>query len=187
MRTVLITVMALAAVVAASERSQLEIGVGGGAWMPAVFDSDAGLSPGPAVELSLQIPPSLGNVFVIETGYLSCGSDSDDFSGAAALPLTVGYRVYPFYRTYAGPRGIEPLLGLYGGGMLLWDSPEGNAEKTNTGAGVIGAELGARIHVSEAVSLDLIVSPQWIPAGSAVAGETDKDMSGLQITASMAF
>jgi hypothetical protein len=37
--------------------------------------------------------------------------------------------MYPFYRRYAGPRGIEPLLGIYGGGMLLWDSPEGNQNR----------------------------------------------------------
>jgi len=71
--------------------------------------------------------------------------------------------------------------------MLLWDSPEGTQDKTNTGAGIIGVELGARISVGESTSIDLVVTPEWIPAGSALAGETGKDLSGLEVTASVSF
>ncbi len=184
--TVLILAL-LSTLSAASERSELEVSIGGGVWMPSLFDSDAGLSPGPAFVLSIQIPPSLGNCFIIETGYLSAGTDSDVWGSVSGIPLTVGYRMYPFYRRFAGPRGIEPLLGIYGGGMLLWDSPEGNQDKTSTGAGVVGAELGARIHVGESASLDIVVTPEWISAGSALGGESGKDLSGLEITASIAF
>lgn len=187
MNRVIIVLLALSLTAAASERSSLEFSVGGGAWMPALFDSGSQLSPGPCFAVSLQIPPSLGDCFIISAGYASAGSDRAGFGGITGIPLTVGYRLYPFFRRYAGPRGIEPLLGVYGGGMLLWDDPDGNGDKTNTGAGVIGAELGARVHMSETVSLDISVSPEWVPAGSALAGESSEDLSGLQIRASVVF
>jgi hypothetical protein len=186
-KTAIMFLALLTALAAGSERSELEVSIGGGVWMPSLFDSDADLSPGPAFAVSLQIPPSLGNCFIIEVGYLTAGSDNADFSGVSGVPLTVGYRMYPFYRRYAGPRGIEPLIGIFGGGMLLWDSPEGNQEKTSTGAGIIGAEIGARIHLSESASIDITVSPEWVSAGSALAGENGKDLSGLEVTASVAF
>ncbi len=187
MRTAIMFLVLLTALAVSSERSDLEVSIGGGVWMPSLFDSDTGLSPGPAVVVSLQIPPSLGNCFIIEASYLSAGTDSDNWGAVTGIPLTVGYRMYPFYRRYAGPRGIEPLLGIYGGGMLLWDSPEGNQDKTSTGAGIIGAELGARINVGESASIDIVVTPEWVSAGSALGGQTGKDLSGLQITASIAF
>jgi len=187
MKIAVVFLTLLTALAVASDRSALEVSIGGGVWMPSLFDSDAELSPGPAFIVSLQIPPSLGNCFIIETGYLSAGSDNDNYSGIAGIPLTVGYRMYPFYRRFAGPRGIEPLLGVFGGGMLLWDSPEGNQDKTNTGAGVIGVELGARIHMGESASLDIVVTPEWVPAGSPLAGESEKDLSGLEISASVSF
>jgi len=187
MKTAVLFLALLTALTFASERNELEVSVGGGVWMPSLFDSDAQLTPGPSFVASLQIPPSLGNCFIIEAGYLSAGSDNDNYNGISGIPLTVGYRLYPFYRRFAGPRGIEPLLGIYGGGMLLWDSPEGTQDKTNTGAGIIGVELGARISVGESTSIDLVVTPEWIPAGSALAGETGKDLSGLEVTASVSF
>lgn len=187
MKIAIIFLALLTALAAASERSDLEISIGGGVWMPSLFDSDAGLTPGPAIVISLQIPPSLGNCFIIEASYLSAGTDSDNWGAVSGIPLTVGYRTYPFYRRYAGPRGIEPLLGIYGGGMLLWDSPEGNQDKTSTGAGVIGVELGARVHLGESASIDIVVTPEWVGAGSELGGAAGKDLSGLQITASIAF
>ena len=187
MKRIIVLLLVFSMTVAASERSSLEFSLGGGVWMPALFDSDSELSPGPCFNASLQIPPSLGNCFMISVGYVSAGTDRPGFGGIAGIPLTVGYRLYPFFRRYAGPRGIEPLIGVYGGGMLLWDDPEGGGEKTNTGAGVIGAELGARIHISQTVSLDISVSPEWVPAGSALAGESGEDISGLNIKASVIF
>jgi len=187
MKTAFMFLVLLTALSAASERSDLEFSIGGGIWLPSLLDSDAGLSPGPAVAVSLQIPPSLGSCFIIEAGYLSAGTDNDNWGAASGIPLTIGYRMYPFYKTFAGPRGIEPLLGIYGGGMLLWDSPEGNQDKTSTGAGIIGAELGVRVRLGESTSIDLVVTPEWVYAGSALAGGTGKDLSGLQITASIVF
>ncbi|OPL17644.1 MAG: hypothetical protein AVO35_09455 [Candidatus Aegiribacteria sp. MLS_C] len=168
------------------ERGSLEFSLGGGLWMPALLESDAQLDPGPAFLVSLRIPPSLGNVFVIQTGYLSASSGRDAYDGIAGIPLTVGYRMYPMYRRFAGPRGIEPLLGIYGGGMLLWDSPAGNQDASSTGAAVIGAELGARVGIGESASLDLVVSPEWVGAGSSVAGE-GKDLTGLRLSLSVVF
>ena len=187
MKTLVLLLAALVSVAAAEDRGELEFTVGGGVWMPALFQSGTQLSPGPAAMVSLQIPPSLGNCFIISAGYLSAGSDNEDWDGISGIPLTVGYRSYPFYRTYAGPRGIEPFLGIYGGGVLLWDSPAGDLEKTSTGAAVIGAELGTRVLLGETISLDLTVSPERVPAGSALAGEDSEDLSGLKITASLVF
>ena len=187
MKVAILFLTLLCALVAASERSELEISFGAGVWMPSLFDSDTQLNPGPAFMLSLQIPPSLGNCFIIETGYLSVTSDRDNWKGVTGIPLTIGYRTYPFFRRYAGSRGIEPLLGIYGGGILLWDRPDGNQDSKKTGAAVIGAEIGARIMLGGSTSLDLVVSPEWVPAGSALAGESNKDFSGLKILASIVF
>ncbi len=186
MKAAILMIILLACLSSAEERGDLEFSVGAGVWMPALLDSDAQLTPGPAFVASIQIPPSLGNVFIIETGYLSAGSDRSAFDGISAIPLTVGYRMYPLYRRFAGPRGIEPLLGIYGGGMLLWDSPAGTQDKTSTGAGVIGAEVGARVCLGESASLDLVVSPEWVGTGSSLAGE-GKDLTGLRLTCSVSF
>lgn len=186
MKAAVLLIIALAAVSMAEDRGSLEFSLGGGVWMPALLESDARLNPGPAVLASLQIPPSLGNVFIIQTGYLSASSDRNAYDGIAGIPLTVGYRIYPMYRRFAGPRGIEPLLGIYGGGMLLWDSPDGDLESTSTGAGVIGAEVGARVSLGESASLDLVVSPEWVGTGSSLAGE-GKDLTGLRLYMSVAF
>lgn len=186
MKTVFLFLAVLTAISAASDRSRLEFSLGAGAWMPALLDSDARLTPGPAVVASVQIPPSMGNVFIVETGFLSAGSDRITFDGVSAIPLTVGYRTYPFYRRFAGPRGIEPLMGIYAGGMLLWDSPEPGQDGTTTGAGVIGAEIGARVNLGRSASLDLVVTPEWIGSGSGLAGE-GSDLTGLELTASISF
>jgi len=186
MRTVLVLMSMIAAFSAAEDRNAIEFALGGGVWMPALLESDARLTPGPAFSASLRIPPSLGDVFIIQTGYLSAGSDRQAFEGVSAIPLTVGYRIYPLYRRFAGPRGIEPLLGVYAGGMLLWDSPEGDQESTSTGAGVVGAELGARISMGGSTAMEIVVSPEWTGAGSSLAGE-GKDLTGLRLSASVAF
>lgn len=187
MKIIIVLLAVFCAVAAASERNEIEMSFGAGVWMPALFDSDTQLNPGPAFSFTVQIPPSLGNCFIIGTGYLSVTSEREAWKGVTGLPLTIGYRTYPFYRTYAGPRGIEPLLGIYGGGILLWDRSEGNQDGKKTGAAVIGAEIGARITLGGSASLDLVVSPEWVPAGSALAGESTKDLSGLKITASIVF
>lgn len=172
---------------AAEDRGELQVAVGGGAWMPSLYNEGSELSPGPLFTVSLQIPPSLGTCFLIRSGYLSAACGRETWDGVSGIPLTIGWRLYPFYRTYAGPRGIEPLLGVYGGGALLWDSPSGGQEGTSTGAGILGAEVGARITVGGGTAVDLTVSPEWMPAGSSLCGEGDRDLSGLQVQASVVF
>lgn len=187
MKASILFVVFLCAFALASERSELEVTIGGGVWIPSIFHSETQLTPGPLFMATLQIPPSLGNCFIIGTGYMSVESDRENWNRISGIPLLVGYRIYPLFRRYAGPRGIEPFLGVYGGGMLLWDSPEGNQDKTKTGSAVIGAEFGARIVLGSSTCFDLAISPEWAPAGSALAGESNKDLSGLKILASIVF
>ncbi len=186
------TVILLAAVFSLTARAQmdrgeLQVSAGAGVWMPALLDEASELAPGPAFSASLQIPPALGNVFIIESGFLTAGCDRETWDGVYGVPLSIGWRYYPFYRTYAGPRGIEPLLGAYGGGMLLWDSPEGEQEGTTTGAGILGVEVGARISLGGETFVDLTVRPEWVPAGAGLAGQAEEDLSGLRVGASVVF
>ena len=187
MRAAVLLMAIMALTTSAEERGELQVSIGAGAWMPSLYNESTDLTPGPAASVSLQIPPSLGNCFLISTGYISAGCDRETWDGISGIPLTVGWRLYPFYRRSAGPRGIEPLVGAYGGGMLLWDSPAGDQEGTTTGAAVVGAEVGARIAVGSTTSVDITVRPEWIPAGSPLSGENDKDLSGLQVLASVVF
>jgi hypothetical protein len=187
MKTALMFALLVVLSVFAGDRGELQMSVGAGAWMPSLFNEGSELTPGPAFSVSLQIPPGLGTCFLISAGYISAGCDRETWDGISGIPLTIGWRLYPFYRTYAGPRGIEPLLGVYGGGALLWDSPSGGQEGTSTGAGIVGAEVGARVTLGENTAVDLTVSPEWVPAGSSMAGEGDRDLSGLQLRASVVF
>jgi len=187
MKTLFVLVLLSVLPAAAGDRGEMQVSVGAGAWMPSLYNEDSELNPGPALSISLQIPPSLGTCFLVSAGWVSAGCDRETWDGLSGIPLTIGWRIYPFYRRYAGPRAIEPLLGAYGGGMLLWDSPAGGQDGTATGAGILGAEAGARLAVGGSTSVDLGVSAEWIPAGSSVSGEGDRDLSGLLVRASVVF
>ena len=79
-------------------------------------------------------------------------------------------------------------MGVFGGGLLAWDSADDDAmETTTTGGGLIGVELGARMKVGEDRFLDLVVRPEYAPTGSRLAGEDDKDLSGLSFGAALIF
>jgi hypothetical protein len=96
--------------------------------------------------------------------------------------------MYPFYKPYAGPRGLEPLLGFYGGGLLAWDSAvDDSLETATTGGAVVGLELGARVKISDTVSIDVVIRPEWVPIGGELAGEDKESLSGLVIFAGLAF
>jgi hypothetical protein len=178
----------LAAGAWASDRGSLDIAAGGGAWIPGLVAEDSELSAGPGFVLGFETPMDQGNCIVLRTGYRMAGSDREGWSGLSAVPLTVGYRIFPFYRPYAGPRGLEPLMGVFGGGLLAWDSADDDAlETTTTGGGLIGVELGARMKVGEDRFLDLVVRPEYAPTGSRLAGEDDKDLSGLSFGAALIF
>jgi hypothetical protein len=184
---VVLAVLAMGAF-AMSERGSLDFGFGGGAWVPGLLESGSELEAGPAVSLSLEIPMDQGHVVLLRSGYRTVSTDRDGYESVSAVPLTIGYRIYPFYKPYAGPRGLEPLFGVYGGGILAWDSVEGDSiESTTTGGGVIGAEIGARISLSEGAGIDVIVMPEWVPLGGELAGEESGVLSGLLVYAGVVF
>lgn len=189
MRYFIIAVLLVAAATsAASDRGSLDFSFGGGAWIPGLIDSDSELQAGPGIALSIEIPMEMGDIIFLKTGYRLASSDRAGWDAVNAIPLVFGYRSYPFYRPYAGPRGLEPLVGVYAGGLLAWDSAESDSlETSTTGGGVIGLEIGARLKLSDETFLDLIVSPEWIPMGGALAGEEKKDLSGLTIYAGIVF
>jgi len=184
MRYAALLVALLVGVVVASERGELDIAVGGGAWIPGLIAEDTELSAGPGFVFGLETPMDQGNFILLRTGYRMAGTNREGWSGANAIPLTIGYRIFPFYRPFAGSRGLEPLLGFFAGGMVAWDSADDdNLETTTTGGGLIGVELGARVRLSEERFLDIVVRPEYAPMGSALAGEEDKDLSGLSLGA----
>jgi hypothetical protein len=186
-RTVLLVIV-VATSVYASERGSLDFGFGGGGWLPGLTESDSELEAGPAISLSLEIPMDQGNIIFLRSGYRTVNTDRVGYESVSAVPLLIGYRTYPFYKPYAGSRGLEPLIGAYGGGMLTWDSVvDDTLETTTTGAGVLGLELGARVKVSENAAVDVVICPEWVPFGGEVAGEEKQALSGLVIYAGVIF
>ncbi|MBN1435058.1 hypothetical protein JW921_09880 [Candidatus Fermentibacterales bacterium] len=163
-----------------SDRQSVEICVGGGAWIPTGIEFESDLDAGPAFRAGIQIPMSLGNVLYLHTGYCSAGCSLEGCDGVSTVPLFLGYRIFPLYRRYAGPRAIELFAGLYGGGLLAWDSTEEGAN-TATGGFLGGVELGARIYAGSSAFVDVDFGFDYSKVGGDVAG-TD-DLSGLRISA----
>lgn len=183
----LILAVLLASVPAAQPgRSELEMSLGGGAWVPTGIGFEGTLSAGPQFSAGLMIPMFHGDCITLKTGYRSAGADSSAWDGVACVPLELGYRFYPLYRRYAGPRGLEPFVGGMAGGFLAWDSPaDGDAEGVSSGGFMLSAELGARIRLGEAAFLEVAVCPEWMPAGRELAGEDD--LSGITVGAALSF
>jgi len=179
-----VPVLLLPALCPASGRGDLEIVLGGGAWVPTGSDFGTSLTAGPAVAAGLQIPMFEQNCIFLRTGYRSAGSDSAAWDGVACIPFELGYRAYPLYRRYAGPRGLEPFAGLAAGGFVAWDSPV-VGDRTTAGGVMISAELGARIRVGEETYFDFFFSPEWLPLGRDLAGEGD--LSGLTVGGLLSF
>lgn len=188
MRHLAFAIVLMTAAAGASERGSLEFCFGGGAWIPGLIDSGSELQAGPAVSLSLEIPMDQGNIVFLRTGFRYASTDRPGWESVYAVPLVIGYRMYPFYKPYAGSRGLEPLLGFYGGGLLAWDSTDAESlETTTSGAVVIGLELGARVKISGSASIDVVIRPEWVPFGGELAGEEKKSLSGLVIFTGIAF
>lgn len=166
-------------------RDGMDLFVGAGAWIPGIINEDNQLSVGPVFQAGVETPMFQGDQFRLAAGYASCGSDRVNYDGIAAIMLNLSYRSYPFYRPYAGPRGLEPFFGFIGGGIIAWDSVDQGDSKT-TGGGMLGAELGTRMKVGEDMFLDISLAGEWVPVGSSLAGE-EEDLSGIRIQGSLVF
>lgn len=168
------------------DRAALSFSMGGGSITPWLFSGDTEAGTGFGGLLGVETPMSQGRQFALKAGFFTVGTDHEAFSSVNFVPITLSYRMYPFYRRYAGPRGIEPLLGAYAGGVLAWDSAEGDGNDTTTGGGVIGAEMGARLPFGWTNYFELTAALELMPLGSSLAGE-DKECGALRVTASVVF
>lgn len=188
MKWVSVTLATASLLVAAGhgDRAALSFSMGGGVLTPWLFGSDVMTGTGFGAVLGVETPMAQGRQFVLKAGYFTAGTDREGFNSVNFIPITLTYRMYPFYRPYAGPRGIEPLLGAYAGGVIGWDSVEGDGDNTTTGGGVIGGELGARIPFGSSSFFEIAAGLELMPLGSSLAGE-EKECSCLKIMASLIF
>ncbi len=180
------TALLILAAVATAGRGDLEAAFGAGAWVPTGSEFETGLSAGPLVEAALLVPMELGGCIWIRSGYRTASSDEEGWDGVSCVPLQIGWRSYPLYRRYAGPRGIEPFAGIGAGGFVAWDDPSSDSvEGSSTGGGMISLELGARIRLGRDTYMDVAFRPEWMPSGRDLAG--GEDLSGLSAGVTVAF
>lgn len=187
-------IMALVASLAIAQQTEpprdgMDFILGGGAWLPGLTNDDSQLSVGYGFIAGIETPMFQEDMFRLTAGPAFCGSDRNQFDGITSVMLNVGYRKFPFYRRYAGARALEPFVGITGGGILVWDTvaEDSSADSKSTGGAMLGLEVGTRIKVGETTSLDLTLTGEWVPIGSAVAGETEEDLSGIRILGSLVF
>jgi len=185
----LITTMAVAQGVE-PPRDSMDFFLGYGAWLPGLLNDDNQLTVGSLFLVGVETPMFQSDQFRLSAGPGFCGSDRAAYDGVTSIMLNLGYRKYPFFRPYAGARGLEPFFGFTAGGIIVWDSVDDsfeNADSKSTGGAMLGAELGARVKVSEDMFFDLTLTGEWVPIGSLLAGEAEKDLSGLRIQGSLVF
>lgn len=195
MKAVLLFLLIAATVASAQEvdppRDSMDFFLGAGAWMPGLLNDNNQLEIGPVFLAGAETPMSQGNQFRLSLGGGMCSSGREHFDGITSVMLNIGYREYPFYRPYAGARGIEPFMGFKVGGIAAWDSvADGYSnveESTSTGGAIVGAELGTRVKVSETTFFDITIAGDWMPIGGNLAGEGEKDLSGVRIQGSLVF
>ncbi|PIE53643.1 hypothetical protein CSA37_00315 [Candidatus Fermentibacteria bacterium] len=168
------------------DRGAVDIFLGAGVWVPGMLGENSELAVGPMFLAGVETPMADGDQFRLSAGYAMCGSDRVEYDGIGAVMLNLAYRSYPFYRPYAGPRGLEPFIGVTGGGLVAWDNPE-TGDSENTGGGMLGAEIGTRMKAGESAFLDISLAAEWVPTGSALAGEEKEDLSGIRIQGSLVF
>ncbi|MEA3266983.1 MAG: hypothetical protein U9P42_08580 [Candidatus Fermentibacteria bacterium] len=193
MRSILLILLLVASFAAAQEidppRDSMDFFFGAGAWMPGLLNDDNQLEVGSVFMGGVETPMAQGDQFRLAIGGGMCNSDRENFDGITAIMLNLGYRNYPFYRPYAGARGLEPFFGVTAGGIVAWDSVEetvsGNEESSSTGGAMAGIELGARMKISEGTFFDITLGGDWVPIGGDVAGE--EDLSGIRIQGSLVF
>lgn len=194
MKTVFTIMLLVAAVAAAQEvdppRDSMDFFFGYGAWLPGLLNDDNQLEVGSAFLVGAETPMAQGDQFRLAVGGGFCNSDNAQYDGITIVMLNISYRSYPFYRPYAGARGLEPFIGFTGGGIVAWDSVADDVEgidSKSTGGAMIGAELGARVKMSEEMFFDVTLTGEWVPIGGELAGEEDKDLSGIRIQGSLIF
>lgn len=188
MRFTAVLLLAASALIAGGhgDRASLSFSVGAGVLTPWVFSEDTQAGTGFGGMIGLETPMTQGNQFALKTGFFTAGTDNEAFSSVGFVPVTLSYRMYPFYRRYAGPRGIEPLIGIHAGGVLAWDSAEGDGESTTTGGGMVGVELGARVPFGWTNYFELSAIADFMPLGASLAGE-EKECGALRLMASVVF
>lgn len=194
MKRVFVLLLLVAAVAAAQEvdppRDSMDFFIGAGAWLPGLLNDDNQLEVGSAFLVGAETPMSQGDQFRLSIGGALCNSDREQYERITSVLLNLSYRNYPFYRPYAGARGLEPFAGFSAGGIVVWDSIADDAvgiDSKSTGGAMIGVELGARAKVNEDTFFDITLAGDWIPIGSELAGEEGKDLSGIRIQASLIF
>jgi hypothetical protein len=195
MKTVFVLLLTVAAVAAAQEvdppRDSMNFFFGAGVWMPGLMNDDNQIEVGPVFAVGAETPMSQGNQFRFSAGYGRCSSGNAHFDGITSVMLNIAYREYPFYRPYAGARGLEPFYGFSAGGIVGWDSVADDfsdtEESTSTGGAIVGVHAGARLKVNENTFFDITIGGDWVPIGGNLAGETEKDLSGLKIQGSLVF
>lgn len=194
MKSVSLLLILVAALASAQEvdppRDSMDFFLGYGAWLPGVTNDDNQMEVGSAFMVGAETPMFQSDQFRLSIGGGFCNSDRIQYGGITSVMLNLSYRKYPFFRPYAGARGLEPFMGITAGGILAWDSVEDQyttIDSKSTGGAMIGAELGARVKVKEDMFFDITLTGEWVPVGAELAGEADKDLSGLRIQASLIF
>jgi len=195
MRTVFLLLLIIAAAASAQEvdppRDIMDYFVGAGVWMPGLLNDGNKLEVGPVFMLGAETPMSQGNQFRLAAGGGKCSSERQHFDGITSVMLNVAYREYPFYRPYAGARGLEPFFGFSAGGIVAWDSVAENfanvEESTTTGGVIVGVHVGTRLKFNESTFFDITIGGDWVPVGGGLAGEADSDLSGIKILGSLIF
>ncbi|MCK5842844.1 MAG: hypothetical protein KAH31_11780 [Candidatus Sabulitectum sp.] len=193
MRSVFLILLIAASFAAAQEidppRDSMDFFFGAGAWLPGLLNDDNQLEVGSVFMGGIETPMAQGDQFRLSIGGGMCNSDREHFSGITSIMLNLSYRDYPFYRPYAGARGLEPFVGFTAGGIVVWDSVEetvsSSEESSSTGGAMIGFELGARMKINEGTFFDITLGGDWVPIGGDVAGE--EDLSGIRIQGSLVF
>ncbi len=194
MKKVLFVVLVIAAVAAAQEvdppRDSMDFFFGYAAWLPGLLNEDNQMEVGSAFLVGAETPMAQGDQFRLAIGGGFCNSDNIQYDGITSVMLNLGYRNYPFYRPYAGARGLEPFIGVVGGGIVVWDSVADGVvavDSKSTGGAMLGAELGARVKMNEEMFFDITLIGEWVPIGAELAGEAEKDLSGIRIQGSLIF
>ncbi len=195
MKRIFVILLIVAAVAVAQEvnppRDSMDFFAGAGVWMPGLMNDGNKLEVGTSFTVGAETPMAQGDQFRLSISGGFCNSERNEFDKITSVMLNLGYRKYPFYRPYAGARGLEPFVGFNAGGIVVWDSVaddfSNTEESTSTGGAMIGIETGARVKINENTFFDITLGGDWVPIGGEIAGESDSNLSGIRIQGSLVF